>query len=471
MNSVLVSAIHKSSGKTTVTVGISAALARRGVDVQTFKKGPDYIDPMWLSQASGKPCRNLDFHFMNEDEILNEVTSYGNDTNLCIVEGNKGLFDGVDVEGSDSNAALAKLLATPVVLVVDTRGMTRGIAPLIRGYCEFSDDIRIAAIILNQVGGPRHEGKLRAALERYTDIPVIGSISRHPEMEIAERHLGLIPTNEAQFADKKIETIAKIIESSVDIGLFGTVACTAKTPQGVCGPFDVAAPYPCDIKIGIARDAAFGFYYPGDLEALHRAGAELVPVDTLNDSRLPDVDGLFIGGGFPETHAERLSANTELRRNIRTALENGMPAYAECAGLMYLTRSLTWQGQRSEMVGYIPADTVMHERPVGRGYVVLQETPSMPWPGQRDHGDSLLPAHEFHYASLENLPDDLTYAYEVKRGAGISAGRDGIVLGNVVAGFSHQCNQANNAWAERFAGFVRSCQQAQLSRADIRPCG
>ena len=290
-------------------------------------------------------------------------------------------------------------------------------------------------------------------------------------MEIAERHLGLIPTNEAQFADKKIETIAKIIESSVDIGLFGTVACTAKTPQGVRGSFDVAAPYPCDIKIAIARDAAFGFYYPGDLDALHRAGAELVPVDTLNDSHLPDVDGLFIGGGFPETHAERLSANTELRRNIRTALENGMPAYAECAGLMYLSRSLTWQGQRSEMVGYIPADTIMHERPVGRGYVVLQETPSMPWPGQRGPSDSLLPAHEFHYASLENLPDDLAYAYEVKRGAGISAGRDGIVLGNVVAGFSHQRNQASNAWTERFAGFVRSCQQAQLSRADIRPCG
>lgn len=467
MNSVLVSAIHKSSGKTTVTVGIAAALARRGVDVQTFKKGPDYIDPMWLSQASGKPCRNLDFHVMNEDEILAEFTYHGNDTNLCIVEGNKGLFDGVDVEGSDSNAALAKLLATPVVLVVDTRGMTRGIAPLIRGYCDFSDDIRIAAIILNQVGGPRHEGKLRAALEHYTDVPVIGSINRHPEIEIAERHLGLIPANEAKFADEKIDAIAKIVENSVDIGLFGTVACTANTPTRTGGSFRAPAANPSDIRIGIARDAAFGFYYPGDLEALDRAGAELVPFDTLNDARLPDVDGLFIGGGFPETHAEKLSANTGLRRDIRTALENGMPAYAECAGLMYLSRSLTWQSQQNDMVGFIPGDAVMHERPVGRGYVLLHETPAMPWPG-RKNSDEDLPAHEFHYASLENLPDDLSYAYEVKRGAGISGKRDGIVLGNVVAGFSHQRNQANNAWAERFVGFVRSCQAMKSSEADVR---
>lgn len=471
MNSVFVSAIHKSSGKTTVTVGIAAALTRRGVDVQTFKKGPDYIDPMWLSQASEKPCRNLDFHFMTEDEILGEFINHGSDNNLCIVEGNKGLFDGVDVEGSDSNAALVELLATPVVLVVDTRGMTRGIAPLIRGYCDFNENIRIAAIILNQVGGPRHEGKLRAALEHYTDIPVIGSISRHPEIEIAERHLGLIPANEARFADEKIENIARIIENSVDIGLFGTVACTANTPQRTvtCAPRNMSMPSQADIRIGIARDAAFGFYYPGDLEAFQRAGAELIPIDTLHDGQLPDIDGLFIGGGFPETHAETLSANTSLRLDIRNALENGMPAYAECAGLMYLSRSLEWQGQRHDMAGFIPGDAVMHEKPVGRGYMILKETPAMPWPAQTipPPGNSL-PAHEFHYASLENLPDDLDYAYEVKRGAGISSGRDGIVLGNVVAGFSHHYNQDRDAWVERFVGFVRSCKNDRSVNSCIR---
>ncbi len=471
MNSVLVSAIHKSSGKTTVTVGIAAALTRRGVDVQTFKKGPDYIDPMWLSQASDKPCRNLDFHFMTHDEILGEFVSHGHDNNLCIVEGNKGLYDGVDVDGTDSNAALAELLATPVVLVVDTRGMTRGIAPLVQGYCQFNDKIRIAAVILNQVGGPRHEGKLRAALEHYTDIPVIGSISRHPEIEIAERHLGLIPANEARAADKKIEAIADIIESSVDIGLFGTVACTANTPERAenCAPRNISTEQSCDIRIGIARDAAFGFYYPGDLEAFRRVGAELVPFDTINDSQLPEIDGLFIGGGFPETLAESLSANEALRTSIRTALENGLPAYAECAGLMYLSRSLEWQGQRHDMVGFIPGDAVMHDKPVGRGYMELKETNAMPWPAQSTPSSgNYMPAHEFHYASLEKLPDGLNYAYEVRRGAGISSGMDGIVLGNVVAGFSHHYNQERDSWVERFVGYVRAVHAGQKQNASIR---
>jgi len=239
------------------------------------------------------------------------------------------------------------------------------------------------------------------------------------------------------------------------------MACTANTPQRPHVPYAGPATGVADTRIGIARDAAFGFYYPGDLEALQRAGAELVPIDSLADARLPEVDGLFIGGGFPETHAERLSANVSLRTDILTALENGMPAYAECAGLMYLSRSLNWQDRRHDMVGFIPGDAVMHERPVGRGYMLLRETPAMPWPGQEGHDENPIPAHEFHYASLENLPDDTVYAYQVERGAGISDGRDGIVLGNVLAGFSHQRNQANNVWAERFVSFVRACRDTQ----------
>ncbi len=464
MNSILISAIHKSSGKTTVTLGLSAALARRGAHIQTFKKGPDYIDPMWLTRASGKPCRNLDFQFMTPEQISCEFVTHGADADLAIVEGNKGLFDGVDVEGSDSNAALGALLGTPIVLVVDTRGMTRGIAPLIKGYCDFAENIRIAGIILNQVGGPRHEGKLRAALERYTDVPVVGSISRHPEMEIAERHLGLIPANESDHVEQKIETIADIIEDGVDLGIFGALACTNRKFNSIHPTPAIRPERTPDLRIAVARDAAFGFYYPGDLEALEDAGADLVTLDTLNDPHLPDVDGLFIGGGFPETQAERLSANASLRRDIKLALEHGLPAYAECAGLMYLSRSLTWNGNSYEMVGFVPGDAVMHRTPVGRGYVQLIENRNAPWPFGNPDGIRT-PAHEFHYASLENLPDDLTCAYKVARGTGIDGQRDGIVLANTLAGFAHHRNTGTDGWARRFVEFVRQCKNSRNHEA------
>jgi len=464
MNSVLISATHKSSGKTTVTLGLSAALARRGAHVQTFKKGPDYIDPMWLSRASGHACRNLDFQFMTADQIACEFVTYGKDADLAIVEGNKGLFDGVDLEGSDSNAALGALLGTPIVLVIDTRGITRGIAPLVKGYCDFAEDIRIAGVILNQVGGPRHEGKMRAAIERYTDIPVIGAISRHPEMEIVERHLGLIPANESDHVDQKIETIADIIEDGVDLGIFGALACTTRTSNSIHSSPSIRPNRIADIRIAIARDEAFGFYYPGDLEALENAGAELVTLDTLRDPHLPDVDGLFIGGGFPETQVAGLGANSTLRADIKTSLEGGLPAYAECAGLMYLSRSLTWNGDTFDMVGFIPGDAVMHEKPVGRGYVELIETRDAPWPFGHPDG-SRTPAHEFHYASLENLPDNLTCAYKVIRGTGLDGQRDGIVLCNTLAGFAHHRNIGADGWARRFVEFVRQTKHSQNRNA------
>jgi cobyrinic acid a,c-diamide synthase len=464
MNSILISAIHKSSGKTTVTLGLSAALARRGAHIQTFKKGPDYIDPMWLTRASGHPCRNLDFQFMSAEQVACEFVTYGADADLAIVEGNKGLFDGVDVEGSDSNAALASLLGTPIVLVVDTRGMTRGIAPLIKGYCDFAEDIKIAGVILNQVGGPRHEGKMRAALERYTDVPVIGSISRHPEMEIIERHLGLVPANESDHVEQKVNTIADIIEDGVDLGIFGALACTTRTSGSIHAAPIIRPTRAPDVRIAVARDAAFGFYYPGDLEALEDAGAELIPLDTLNDTHLPDVDGLFIGGGFPETQAIQLAANTGLRNEIKSSLENGLPAYAECAGLMYLSRSLTWNGECHDMVGFIPGDAVMHQKPVGRGYVQLVETRNAPWPFGHPDGNRT-PAHEFHYASLDNLPDDLVYAHKVTRGVGIDGQRDTIVLGNTVAGFAHHRNIGTDGWARRFVEFVRQCKHSRNREA------
>jgi len=214
---------------------------------------------------------------------------------------------------------------------------------------------------------------------------------------------------------------------------------------------ELAAPTP-DLRIGIAQDAAFGFYYPGDLDAFRAAGAELVSIDTLTDTQLPAIDGLFIGGGFPETQMQALAANDNLRASIKQAINGGLPAYAECGGLMYLTRSLSWHGQHCDMVGVIPADTVMHERPQGRGYVRLAETADMPW---RDATGGEVLAHEFHYSTLENLDGDFRYAYEVQRGTGIDGRHDGLIYRNLLASYTHLRDVESNHWVRRFVDFVR----------------
>ena len=451
MSRLLISAAHKSSGKTTVSLGLCAALAERGLAVQPFKKGPDYIDPMWLGKAAGRPCHNLDFYCMSHAEILTTVGHYSSTADIALIEGNKGLYDGLDLDGSNSNAALARLTRTPVILVLDARGMTRGIAPLILGYQAFDPEVHIAGVILNQLGGSRHEAKLRAVIEHYTDVPVIGGVHRDTSMEIVERHLGLIPSNEVSAADHKIRHIRDLIKAQVDLDRLLAVA--EDTPFAFSPAPARSTPPGKPVRIGIARDAAFGFYYPDDIDALQQAGAQLVTINTLEDRGLPDIDGLFIGGGFPETRMQELEANIELRETIRNALLNGMPAYAECGGLMYLTRSLNWNGQRCDMVGVIPADTLMHVRPQGRGYVRLKETAAAPWPANAPAGE--FAAHEFHYSGLENIDTPLDYAYEVLRGTGVDGHNDGIIINNLLACYSHMRDTGQHHWAYRFVDFVR----------------
>ncbi|MBU6444752.1 MAG: cobyrinate a,c-diamide synthase [Alphaproteobacteria bacterium] len=459
MPQVMISAVHKSSGKTTVSLGLCRALAMRGHKVQPFKKGPDYIDPMWLTQAAGTPCHNLDFRTMTNGEITQRFAHQAHAADIALVEGNKGLHDGMDVKGSDSNAALARLLGLPVVLVVDTQGMARGIAPLLLGYQAFAPDVRIAGVILNKVASARHEGKLRAAIEHYTSVPVIGAIRLDPSMTITERHLGLIPSCEATEADETIARIAATVGASVDLDRLTEIAATAEPLP----PGSAAMRAPAnggDVRIGIARDAAFGFYYASDLEAFRAAGAELVEFDTLRDPHLPKVDGIFIGGGFPETHLDALEANASLRRELRATIEAGLPVYAECGGLMYLSRSVGWQGKRADMVGAIPADVVMNPRPAGHGYIRLRETGKGPWPNARAE----FSAHEFHYSTLTDIGPGLDYAYEVLRGTGIDGRRDGIVYRNLLASYAHLHDSEANSWPRRFVGFVRHCSLAAPMR-------
>jgi cobyrinic acid a,c-diamide synthase len=472
MSRFLISAAHKSSGKTTLSIGLCAALHAKGLSVQAYKKGPDFIDPMWLAQASGHPCYNLDFYMMSRDEILDAYYRHIESADVGIIEGNKGLYDGLDLDGSNSNAALAQLLNVPVILIVDARGMTRGVAPLILGYQAFDRNIRIAGVILNRLGGLRHESKLRAVIEHYTDIPVLGAVQNDDALQIVERHLGLMPNNESLAAERKIRTIAARIAEQVDLDRLlqktipqpeATTTCTAYTTYKT--ELNSVRPH---FRIGLMRDRAFGFYYADDLEALNSGGAKIIPVDALKDTRLPELDGLIIGGGFPELFLKELEANTGLRDNIRQVIENGLPVYAECGGLMYLSRSIRWNEETHQMVGAIPGDIVMHAKPVGRGYVRLRETGLAPWNLEKDKeaiGETEICAHEFHYSDMENLSPDTKFAYSVTRGHGLDGQYDGVVYRNLLASYTHLRATQNFNWVQRFLALVaRHASTGKTSR-------
>jgi cobyrinic acid a,c-diamide synthase len=454
MHRFLISAAHKSSGKTTVSIGLAAALRARGLTVQPFKKGPDYIDPLWLGVASGRSCRNLDFYLSPDDEIRGQFAASGWDADVCLVEGNKGLYDGLALEGTNSNAALAKLLGLPVVLVLDARGMTRGIAPLILGYQAFDRDINIAGVVLNRLGGSRHEAKLRAVIEHYTDVPVLGAIHDDARLALVERHLGLMPANETRAALRRVAEIAEHVAAQTDLD---RLLAISHTDVALARPQLHVIASDSPVRIAVARDAAFGFYYSDDLDAFASAGAELVYFDTLRDARLPACDGLFIGGGFPECFLAELEANATLRTDILDAVEAGLPTYAECGGLMYLARSISWRGQTRRMVGAIAGDVTMHEKPVGRGYVKLQPTAAHPW---HDTGSETptIAGHEFHYSGVANLPADTVFAYAMKRGHGVDGQRDGIVYKKLLASYTHLRATAGCDWPARFVRFVRQCR-------------
>lgn len=449
MPRVFISAAHKSSGKTTLTLGLCAALNARGQRVQPFKKGPDYIDPLWLGLAAERPCYNLDFHMMTRDEIEQQFARAAVNASISLIEGNKGLYDGLDLDGSNSNAALAKLLGAPVVLVIDARGMTRGVAPLILGYQAFDPDIQIAGVILNNLGGSRHEAKLRAVIEYYTDVEVLGAVQHDVSMQIAERHLGLVPANEQDAARLRVQHVGERVAEQVDLARFMAIADSSPQYQALAIPITQVSTE--RLRIGIAHDQAFGFYYNEDLDSLRSANVDLINIDTLHAENLPVLDGLIIGGGFPEVFMTDLEANVSLRTQIYRAIEAGLPTYAECGGLMYLSKSLNWQGQTRQMVGLVPGETVMHERPVGRGYAILQPTGDDHWQEYEN-----IPAHEFHYSSLENLPADSIYAYQVKRGHGIDGLHDGYQLHNLLAGYVHRRGSGARGWITPFLKQVRA---------------
>lgn len=444
-SSFYLSAAHKSSGKTVVSLGLCATFKQQSLKVQAFKKGPDYIDPIWLAQASGNPCYNLDFYNMADDEIVRLYNNQSANSDLTIIEGNKGLFDGMSVTGGDANADLAKLLNIPVVLVIDSTGITRGVAPLLSGYQAFDKNVDIAGVILNKVASERHESKLIQAIEYYTDIPVLGYVRRSKALVIDERHLGLMPANETPQSQTFINKVASIIADQVDLNALMNLNCIKPNKRVINSNTTKEK-----ITVAIAKDSAFGFYYQDDLDKFESLGAGIKYFDTLKDNNLPACDGLFIGGGFPEMQLKALNANQSLLAEIKTKIEQGLPTYVECGGLMYLTNSITYNKQTYPMAGVIDADTHMTLTPIGRGYVELTPTDEHCWSGVSKH----IYAHEFHYSKLKNLNPNTRYAFKVLRGVGVNNEFDGIIKHNLLASYTHLRNVAGNAWVAQFVNFI-----------------
>ncbi|MFC1990072.1 cobyrinate a,c-diamide synthase [Chloroflexota bacterium] len=444
---VLISAPQGRSGKTIVSLGVCAALRHRGLAVQPFKRGPDYIDPSWLTAAAGRNCRNLDLFLIPEKELLPSFLRASQGADLALIEGAMGLYDGLDQAGWGSTAHVARILNAPVILTVNTARMTSSIAAMVTGYQRFQPDINIVAVILSNVSSSRHEQKLKAAVEQYCGIPVLGSIPRDEHLCIPQRHLGIIPNREDENSSLVIDQIRRRLEDCINLEAILDIARGASSD--IAASFETQKRKEAVVRIGVMLDRVFTFYYPENLEALTQAGAELVFIDSLQEQQLPEVDGLYIGGGFPELFSEELEANRSLRQNIAQAIEEGLPVYAECAGLMYLCRNIQWHGHQHEMVGVFPSEVEICEKPQGHGYVVAEVTGENPlFPiGLMLHG------HEFHYSRLSQF-DGLKSAYHLHRGRGIDGKADAIIYKNVFAAYTHLHSSGVPQWAESFVALV-----------------
>ncbi len=448
---VVISALRGGSGKTVVSIGLIAALKACGSSVAPFKKGPDYIDAGWLALAAGRPCYNLDTFLLSAETIRRSFCSHSAADGLAVIEGNRGLYDGIDLDGATSTAELAKLLSAPVVLCLDCTKTTRTMAAVVCGCVGFDPGVAIRGLILNRVAGARHESILRRSIEHYSGVPVIGALPKLARGIFPERHMGLVPTPEHDWAADSIVAMAQVASRHIDLEALRRIARAAPSVASVCTAAPDAHPSPATpvssppvACIGVLRDSAFQFYYPENLEALTAAGAEIVAASPLSDSDLPGIDALYIGGGFPETHAAELAANTAFSRRLRELVEEGLPVYAECGGLMYLGEALEVEGRRHAMTGVLPVAFGLFKRPQGHGYTVVAVEGANPfYPAGTE-----IRGHEFHYSRvLRWTGRDSDLVFRMRRGVGIHGHRDGILYKNVLATYTHIHALGTPGWA------------------------
>ena len=442
---ILVAGLSGGSGKTLLSLGLVASWRRLGRVVAPFKKGPDYIDTAWLSLAAHRPARNLDLFFMPKDTLTQAFVTSTRGADVAVVEGNRGLYDGMDAEGTYSTAELAKLLRTPVVLVVDCTKCTRTAAALVLGCQHLDPEVPIAGVVLNRTGGSRHESVLRASIEAECHVPVLGALPRRVKPLFPERHLGLVPPDEHRRVGEAIGRAAHFVEQYVDLEGLWQLAESAP-PLELTGPatHDQEGAAGEVARIGVFRDAAFQFYYPDNLEALEREGARLVEISPLSDAELPDVDALYIGGGFPETLAATLSANRSFRKSLRNAVHADLPVYAECGGAVFLGEELQMDGVTYPMAGAIPAVFGFGDKPQGHGYTVLETVRPNPF---FEVGETLR-GHEFHHTFMRAvIAENVRFAFRVRRGHGFGADRDGLCYRNVLASYTHVHALGTESWA------------------------
>jgi cobyrinic acid a,c-diamide synthase len=461
---LIMAALRGGAGKTTLSLGLAAAWRRQGREVVPFKKGPDYIDAAWLSLAAGRTCYNLDTFLQDREQVRLSFFRRALEGGICLIEGNRGLYDGVDAQGRHSTAELAKLLKAPVVLILDCDKVTRTAAAMALGCQKLDPDVDLRGVVLNRVARSRQESVLREAVQNACGLPVVGAVPRLDVFPFPERHLGLTPPQEHVRVQEALARAQEVAEKYLDLTALEKIAREAPildwSLKFADRPFrprtDLDAPV-----IGVIKDSAFQFYYPENLEALSKEGARVVEISAVRETRVPDVDGLYIGGGFPETHAHLLAENSQFRQSLREAAQKDLPIYAECGGLMYLGESLNIGGKTYPMAGVLPIGFGMERKPQGHGYTVLDVDVANPFfpVGKEIRG------HEFHYSRVLWVRGEETYfAFRMKRGEGIDRKRDGLCYKGTLATYTHIHALSCAEWAGALVEKARHYRQARLMR-------
>jgi len=450
---LLIAAPSSGSGKTSLTLGLMAAFKRRGLAVAPFKVGPDYIDPGHHAMVCGRPSHNLDSWFCDKQQLHKTFASGSVGADIALVEGVMGLFDGVSGASEEgSSAQIAKWLGLPVLLVVDARAQARSFAAVVKGFADFDPQLRLAGVIANQVGGARHAEMLQEALASIPGLPpLLGWLPRQEDIVLPERHLGLVTAED--LSGDHGQRLADWIEQHLVLEQIRTLAVSSVTAEAA--PLSITSEK--RLRLGIARDQAFCFYYPENLALLEQAGAELVAFSPLRDRQLPEnLAGLYLGGGYPELHAEQLAANAGMRQQICETAAAGLPIYAECGGLMYLCRAIdSWS-----MCGVFPAAAKMLPRRRALGYRQVELSANGPLgpPGTRVRG------HEFHYSEVE-MPPDVERCYRLGRRNGEPAAIEGYRTQNVLGSYVHLHFGSNPQVAENLIEFCLKNQSFTASSA------
>ena len=449
---LIIAAPESGAGKTTLSIGLMAALTRSGIEVQPYKVGPDFIDPSLHRLVCGRPSRNLDTWLLPSELIPELFIRTTCKADIALIEGVMGFYDGLGGSNEEaSTAEMARILKAPVLLVVDAHGAARSVAAVVLGFKKFDARISLAGVILNRVAGEKHAKMCQEAIEINTGVPVLGAIPFEESIKLPERHLGLIPAPERSIPITYLSNLTRIITDHVDLARLIEAArnCPELTePKSIIENREIAK-----IKLSVAFDEAFNFYYQDALDYLDQQGFEIKSFSPLHDETLPiGTSGIYIGGGFPEVYAQRLEENQEMRRSILRAAEDGMPIIAECGGLMYLSQSLTTLEQRKHaMVGVLPGDTEMTGQ-LTLNYTEATTTSVHPF---LKSGDKIR-GHEFHYSKIINLPRDARFAYELSPGRGVERNHDGLVEYSVLGSYMHTHFVGCPTYAK---AFVETCRR------------